>query len=245
MPNPTFTVIIPVLNEEQYIGKILKSLDEQTEKDFEVVIVENGSSDSTEDVIRNTETEVSYPIRLVRCPQRGISYARNFGAKYAEGTYLVFFDADGIPVKIWLKTAQNEFKNRPGVNALSGLYYYKHPTKWYKTAYYNLDTLIVYFSIVISQIIYGTKVLPGNNLVIEKTFFKEIGMFPHVVCEDVELFHRVCKDKSIRKQLGYCMKLKIAYSPRRFEKNGFWTTIVKWAWDYLKKKDSKEYEIYR
>lgn len=245
MIKPTFSVIIPVLNEEQFIGKILTTLDKQTFRNFEVIIVENGSKDKTLEVIKKTRNKVKFPINLVKCKQRGISYARNYGEKYARGKYLVFFDADGKPSKHWLEIAKAEFRKRKDKKALSGLYYYKHPTKWYKTWYYNLDILIVYCSIFLSQLLFKTKVLPGNNLVIEKDLFNEIGQFPHVVCEDVDLFNRVCKNKEYRKKLGFNMKLRTVYSPRRFEKNGFWTTIVQWAIDYLKKKDSKKYDIYR
>lgn len=245
MAKPTFSIIIPTLNEEHFIGLILKALTQQTYKNFEVIIVDNGSTDKTIAVVKTLSNKLSFPLKIVHCKKRGISYARNYGYDHASGKYLVFFDADGIPDNKWLESASDCLKSKPHIKALSGLYYYKHPTRWYKTLYYSIDIAIVYFSIFFSKIFLKTKVLPGNNLVTDKTFFKDIGMFRHVVCEDVELFTEICKQKKYRDQLDYCWKLKIAYSPRRFEKKGFWRTIIAWVFDFKKKKSPSEYDIYR
>jgi len=145
MNKPIFSVIIPTLNEKQFIAQILHSLELQTYKDFEVLVVDNGSTDNTVTLTKSLAENLPYSLKVVHCKQRGISYARNFGYKYANGKYLVFFDADGIPCTTWLESALHCFKSRPGINALSGLYYYKHRTKWYKTFYYSIDIVIVYF----------------------------------------------------------------------------------------------------
>lgn len=89
---PFFSIVIPTLNEEKYISNLLTDLTEQTEQDFEVIIVDGNSEDRT--VSSVTEFEKSLRLQIVITKKRNLAYQRNRGAKKAKGKYIIFFDAD-------------------------------------------------------------------------------------------------------------------------------------------------------
>lgn len=90
------SVIIPTYNEEKHIGECLESLLKQTHRDMEIIVVDDGSSDRTRDII-------SSPITLLRQKHLGPGAARNLGAKEAKGEILVFVDADMTFDKSFIK----------------------------------------------------------------------------------------------------------------------------------------------
>lgn len=80
------SVIIPIYNEEDTIGKCLESLSQQTYKDLEVIVVDDGSTDETLSKVKN--------VKLLKQEHKGPGAARNLGAKESSGEILVFVDAD-------------------------------------------------------------------------------------------------------------------------------------------------------
>lgn len=87
------SIIIPVFNERADILECLSSLSDQLEKDFEVIVVDDGSTDKTSEVLRNFQFQISN-FQYVRQNHSGAGAARNLGAKKAKGKILVFVDAD-------------------------------------------------------------------------------------------------------------------------------------------------------
>lgn len=90
----TFSIIIPVYNRPSEVGELLESLSLQTCKDFEVVIVEDGSTISCDQVVKSYESQLT--IRYFVKPNSGRSHTRNYGMQRAVGKYLLFFDSDCI-----------------------------------------------------------------------------------------------------------------------------------------------------
>lgn len=89
------SVIVPAYNVENYLTETLKSLAEQTLEDFEVIIVNDGSTDGTADII-NSFCE-QYPfMRSIYQENGGVSAARNKGIASAEGKYIAFLDGDDL-----------------------------------------------------------------------------------------------------------------------------------------------------
>lgn len=89
------SVIVPAYNVENYLAETLDSLAEQTLEDFEVIIVNDGSTDSTQEII-NAYTEQYSFMRCVYQENAGVSAARNKGVAAAEGKYLAFLDSDDL-----------------------------------------------------------------------------------------------------------------------------------------------------
>ena len=88
------SVIVPVYNVEKYLANCLKSLVNQSLKDFEVIIVNDGSTDNSQKII--DEFSLAYPaiIRSFYQSNSGVSQARNFGLQHAVGDYIGFVDSD-------------------------------------------------------------------------------------------------------------------------------------------------------
>ena len=90
---PKVSVIVPVYNVEKYIEKCLESLVNQTLKDIEIIIVNDGSKDKSEKIINKFLSKYKN-IVYVEKQNGGLSDARNYGMKYAKGEYIAFLDSD-------------------------------------------------------------------------------------------------------------------------------------------------------
>lgn len=113
-----FSVIIPTYNRANFISKTIHSVLEQTYPDFEVIIVDDGSTDNTEEVVMSIKDD---RIRYYKKENEERGAARNFGARLAVGDYINFFDSDDLAYSNHLETAYNIVKqnNFPEVFALS------------------------------------------------------------------------------------------------------------------------------
>lgn len=90
---PRLSVVIPCLNEEDYIGKLLDDLVNQMSiSDLEVIVVDSSSEDNTVKVAEKFADKL--PLTILKLKKRGVSRARNAGATTAKGEWLFFFDAD-------------------------------------------------------------------------------------------------------------------------------------------------------
>ena len=87
------SVVIPVYNIEDYIGKCLDSVLEQTYQNYEVIIVDDGSTDGTAGVC-DEYAQKDERIRVIHKKNEGVSVARNTGIDIATGEYFLFFDGD-------------------------------------------------------------------------------------------------------------------------------------------------------
>ena len=91
---PKISVIIPIFNVEKYIDKCLKSLVDQTLKDIEIIIVNDGSQDKSVEIVEKYMKENPKKIKYFEKKNGGLSSARNFGIEYATGEYIAFLDSD-------------------------------------------------------------------------------------------------------------------------------------------------------
>ena len=111
MGNDLISVVIPTFNREKEIEKSIKSVLAQTYKNIEVIVIDDGSKDKTEQVVKKIKDErVSY-YKLKK--NKGACYARNYGIKKAKGKYIAFQDSDDIFHKNKLKIQlENLQKNK-------------------------------------------------------------------------------------------------------------------------------------
>ena len=94
--NPKISVIIPCYNAGKTISASLRSLVNQVYKDFEVIIVNDGSTDNSADVISSFSRTHNLNVVYVEQPNSGVSTARNNALKKARGEYITFLDADDL-----------------------------------------------------------------------------------------------------------------------------------------------------
>src|SRR5688572_6318319 len=90
---PFISVIIPCYNRASMIGKTIRSLQQQDYNDYEILVIDDGSTDNTEQVINEiADARTSYFKKL----NEERAAARNYGAGLAKGSYLNFFDSDDL-----------------------------------------------------------------------------------------------------------------------------------------------------
>src|ERR1044071_2240111 len=87
------SVIIPAYNAEKYIKDTIDSVKAQTYPDWEIIVVNDGSTDGTPDLVNKEE---DHRIKMISQSNGGVSSARNNGLKQAIGEYVVFLDADDL-----------------------------------------------------------------------------------------------------------------------------------------------------
>ena len=104
---PKFSIIIPVYNVEKYLKKCLDSVFNQTYKDYEVIVVNDGTKDNSMDIVKD------YDVKVINQKNQGLSAARNAGVKKATGEYLIFLDSDDYWEKDLLKELSKSLKNNP------------------------------------------------------------------------------------------------------------------------------------
>lgn len=91
--SPLISIIVPSFNEEKNISRCLDSILNQTFRDFEVICVDDNSTDSTFEIIKEYSVKDNR-IKAYKNPEKGVSSARNFGISKAEGSYIGFVDSD-------------------------------------------------------------------------------------------------------------------------------------------------------
>ncbi len=111
---PLISVVVPARNEEKYLGSCLEALLRQDFQSYEVIVVDNASTDNTSSIAKQ------YKVRLVFERKTGLSYARNKGFSKALGEIIARTDADAIPPKNWLSRIYEVFEEDPKVVAVTG-----------------------------------------------------------------------------------------------------------------------------
>jgi glycosyltransferase involved in cell wall biosynthesis len=122
---PRFSIVIPALNEESYLGECLTSLAEQDfPGTFEVIVVDNNSSDGTAAVARAAGATVVFE------PEPGVCQARQRGTELAAGEVIVSADADTIYAPDWLSNIERWFVDNPETIAVGGPCYFHDGPFW-------------------------------------------------------------------------------------------------------------------
>jgi hypothetical protein len=91
---PLISIVVPVYNVEKYLKECLDSLVNQTLDSYQIIIVNDGSTDSSLDIINEYKNNYNDLIKVIDQKNGGLSSARNSGIKFAEGKYLAFIDSD-------------------------------------------------------------------------------------------------------------------------------------------------------
>ncbi len=120
MNKPFFSIIIPTYNRAKLITRCLSSVINQGFDDFEILIVDDGSTDETQKVV-NGFSENDSRIRYFSQDNQGAGEARNHGAKVAKGEYLVFLDSDDEALPGWLEHFADVLNSREAKVACCGI----------------------------------------------------------------------------------------------------------------------------
>ena len=99
--NVKYSVVIPVYNKAPYIARTLTSVLAQNFDDYEIIVVDDGSTDDSMQKLRQVQ---SPKIRIIRQENQGVAVARNTGILAAQGEYIAFLDADDAWLPEYLQT---------------------------------------------------------------------------------------------------------------------------------------------
>ena len=107
MDNLKVSVIVPVYNASQYIGKTLDSIIAQDFDSFEIIVIDDGSTDDSLEIINQCLDGCEMPHKVIHQENAGVSVARNVGIEESKGDYLAFVDADDHISKNHLSSLYN------------------------------------------------------------------------------------------------------------------------------------------
>lgn len=130
---PYFSIIIPLYNKAQYVCKALESVLGQTYGEYECIVMDDGSTDGSAEVVqnimRNAQCTMGEKIRLLLQPNQGVAAARNNAAKEARGAYLCFLDADDWWEPTFLEDMARHIAKYPDAGLYAANYVYYKPGK--------------------------------------------------------------------------------------------------------------------
>src|SRR5215211_1969839 len=115
------SVVIPCYNQAHFLGEAIRSVLYQTYQDFEVIVVNDGSEDNTEEVA-SAYVAGDPRVRLITQQNRGLAESRNRGLAEARGEYVVFLDSDDLLLGEALELGARELAAHPGCAFVSGQY---------------------------------------------------------------------------------------------------------------------------
>ena len=119
MAKPKVTVIVPVYNAGKFLNKCLDSILGQTLKNFQVICVNDGSTDNSCEILKEYENKIT----LLQTNNEGASIARNKALALAEGTYTIFLDADDTIPEDYIESLYQEAKNSKADIVITGFNY--------------------------------------------------------------------------------------------------------------------------
>ena len=180
---PLVSVVVPVLNAEADLPACLNALTRQSQPPFEIIVVDNGSTD------RSREVAAQFPVRLVEEARPGAASARNRGVEAARGEIIAFTDADCAAARTWLAALTAEFR-APEVTVVAGR----------MVPFPQQDSPIVTYSALIGQ--YSAEAslqhprfpyAPTACMALRKTVLNEVGGFDpdFLTYEGPDLFYRL------------------------------------------------------
>ena len=192
----TFSVIIPLYNKAPYIEKALKSVISQTFRDFEVIVVDDGSKDESAAVAEKVLLESTLPHLLIRQANAGVSMARNNGVAQSHGDFLCFLDADDWWAPTFLEEMSVLIKEFPDAGIFGTNYTIVNETK-HKTriAPVGVEPGFEKGYINYCQVYAKTLAMPLTSIsvAIPRDVFKDAGGFPEGIKlgEDFLLWIRI------------------------------------------------------
>lgn len=170
---PLVSVVIPTFNRAEFIKGAIRSVLDQTLEDFEILVVDDGSSDATEEVVKTFKDP---RVRYYRFEHMGFpAYPRNRGIELSKGKYVAFLDSDDTWLPAHLEYCQRAFSDNIGAGGVF--------TDFYKL--YGINTLIPqnatntkYSSSTLRDMVSKfSSIGAASNVMVRKDVFDAVGFF--------------------------------------------------------------------
>jgi len=174
---PDLSLIICSRNRAESLKKCLKAINpkEMLEVNAELILVNNGSTDSTEKVMREFKKTAGFPVKVLNEPKEGLSKARNLGVSNAEGDVFVFTDDDCYLGKRYLKKVKEVFKSSDLDYCGGQILLHNKKDAEYGINYFDSKTIIPQNTIL------HPGQIQGCNMVFHRRVWEKIGKFDELL----------------------------------------------------------------
>ncbi len=187
------SVIIPTYNREKYIKDTLITVLGQTHKNLEIIVVDDGSTDNTTEIVNKIAKKDSR-VRYIYQENKGATAAKNTGIKNSNGSYIQFLDSDDLLFSFSIERKLDFLKEFPDIQAVyTDIILYDSKNFYYRTFPKTPKKPVLFFFLLITYPIVGTSTL------VERSAILDVGMFDEEIdyAEDYDLTLRFIKKYNI------------------------------------------------
>lgn len=229
------SVIIPVYNSEKYLKKCIDSILNQTMKDIEIILINDGSTDRSEEIIDNYIKEDRGNIIKYNQENAGQAVARNKGIELAKGEFISFIDSDDYIDKCMLEDLYNEAKTKQLDIVICDYFEDIKGNLIYKKQILREHTELIkdYILFVAGPCnkIIKTEILKKNNIKFpENIFYEDIAIMPALVIYSKKIgylkkayYYYVIRENSTMRQIKYNKNLDSIFFALNYLENIFIT----------------------
>ena len=198
MDIPLISIIIPCFNQAEFLAEAIESVTQQTYRNFEIIVVDDGSSDNTKEVVSDFSD-----VRYIRHHNRGLAGARNTGIWASKGDYLIFLDADDKLLPKALESGLNCFYSHRDCAFVFGQHaYLKSDGKSFEEMQTSLSEYNLFLSRLRENKDRYRSLLYGNYIGMHASVMYRRHVFQYVkgfdlsldAAEDYELFFRITRN---------------------------------------------------
>lgn len=186
---PYFSIVIPVYNKEKFVSKTVESVLDQTFTDYEIIIVNDGSTDQSESkILAFNDARIKYFPKK----NEGVAFARNFGIEKASAEYICFLDADDFWFPNFLETMHHFISKLPEQKVFAAAIEIETKNKLMK-AHYSIPKKSDFEIVDFFDASQKECVLWTSSVCIHKSVFEKVGTFDSKIKhgEDTELWIRI------------------------------------------------------
>ncbi len=227
------SIVIPAHNEESHIEKTLDSVFKQTYHNFEVIVVDNASTDTTSDVLhRYKEKHHGLKLKIVSESRKGTLWARECGRHEAKGEIIANIDADCLPHPDWVEKGMHSFLAKDVV-AVGGPYdYYDAPkmtrqfSLYFQKVFYSLANMVL-------QKLHKGGVLIGGNVLLRADALERAGGYNTKIVfygDDTDTAKRMSRQGRV----VFNRSLAMPTSARRLKSQGVIRTSLIYFYHFFK-----------
>ncbi|MEM8830638.1 MAG: glycosyltransferase family A protein [Cyanobacteria bacterium P01_G01_bin.19] len=185
---PQISIVIPAYNAAQTITETIESVQQQTVDDWELIVVNDGSTDNTLEVLQQI---VELRLKIISAPNGGVSAARNLGMAQARGQYIAFLDADDLWVADKLELQLEALEQNP--NAIVAYSWTCFMDEQQDGYVYHPSPPYQYAGDVYPQLLQRDFIHSGSNTLVRKSALDRVGGFDSRcdICEDWDMWVRL------------------------------------------------------
>ena len=214
-----YSIIVPVYNVDAYLDKCFNSLVNQNNDNYEIIVVNDGSTDNSQNIINEYKNKYPKLIKAYKKENEGLSSARNYGIDKANGEYLLFVDSDDYVSDNYLNILDNYVKsNNPDIlvfnfNAVNDNLIEKKNT--YFTDFKDLQKKFLTGNPSACNKLIKKDIFIKNNIkFMENVYYEDLATIPSLVCYtsnicfiDDYLYYYVIRDNSITNKRKFNTKM--------------------------------------